>query len=144
MVDTLEIPAKPRPSHLFKKGQSGNPGGRNGYSEALIGQNTWAPDIRAKHILEKYTPAQILAFAKDIKKAPLSTSDAIVVIHLANILERDGIERERLYDRTFGKVPDKTISLNLNVDVDAAQLSDKALSLLGKLTDADDNSDLTD
>lgn len=92
------------------------------------------------------------------RKVPLSTQDAIVCVQLGNILEmRDGIERERMYDRLFGKVPDRTINLNLNLDVSPDQLSERAILLLQKIAPMDidrieskaviledDNSDLID
>jgi len=124
----------PKREYPFKKGVVQNPSG--GPVPVPYMQ---PPDQRAKIILAKYSPQQILAFAKNIKKAPLSTSDAIVVMHLAAILERDGLERERLYDRTFGKVADKQISLNLHIDTSPDKLSDKALSLLDRLTPSDDS-----
>ena len=67
---------------------------------------------------------------------------------------RDGIERERLYDRFFGKVPDRSINLNLNLDASPDQLTTRALELLQRVSpdeveelqavEAEDISDLID
>jgi hypothetical protein len=120
-------------------------------------KNVWQnPSIRAEYLIGKYQTDEIIRFAKLIangKRTPLSSQDCIVCIQLANIFQlRDGIERERLYDRTFGKVPDRSISLNLNIDATPEQLSERALALLDKIAppplpidDAtDDDSDLVD
>lgn len=103
---------------------------------------TWQPpSARADFLSSKYSTDQIIAFAKLISgghKHPLTSQDAIVCIQLANILQlRDGLERERLYDRLFGKVPDRTINLNLNLDVSPDQLSERALALLQKIMPLD-------
>lgn len=126
----LPTPAGSRPRggpNMVKGGPSLNPSGR----PPSVWQN---PSIRAEQLVAKYSPEQIIKFAKNIKKAPLSSADAIIIIQLANILQlRDGIERERLYDRTFGKVPDRTINLNLNLDATPQQLSERALALLNSI-----------
>lgn len=96
------------------------------------------PQERAKTLCDEYTPAQIVEFAKKIrdgKSTPLTTPDAIIVVHLANIFSADGLERERLYDRTFGKVPERIMTLNINLDVAPEQLQDSALAILNKLTE---------
>ena len=100
--------------------------------------STWAePRLRAEALSAKYEPDQIIKFAQEIaagKKTPLSSQDAIICINLANIYEmRSGEERERLYNRIFGKVPDKAINLNLNIDATPQQLSDRAQALLDDL-----------
>ena len=96
------------------------------------------PAIRAKQLIAKYQSDEILALAERIQngkaKNEINTQDAIIITHLARAL-RDGIERERLYDRTFGKVPDRSVNLNIDADTDADQLSDKAMDLLATLTD---------
>ena len=95
------------------------------------------PRLRADYLAQKYSSDQIIAFAKAIaagEKTPLSQQDCIVAINLANIYEmRSGEERERLYNRIFGKVPDKAININLNIDATPQQLSDRAQALLDDL-----------
>ena len=54
---------------------------------------------------------------------------------LANGLKGDGLERERILDRMFGKVPDRSVNLNINIDTDPDQLSDKAMAMLARLED---------
>ena len=122
--------ALPASKRWIKGMPSPNPSGK-------IQTSVQPPEQRAKILLAKYSPQQIMAFAKDIKKAPLSTPDAIIVMHLANVLNADGLERERLYDRTFGKVPDRAININLNLDSTPEQMSERALALLGELLPAE-------
>jgi len=103
---------------------------------------TWQPPAqRAEYLVAKYGSDEIIAMAKLIaagKKSPLSSQDCVVCIQLANIYElRDGAERERLYDRTFGKVPDRAININLNLDSTPEQMSERALALLGELLPAE-------
>lgn len=123
---------------------------------------TWQPPAqRAEYLSTHYTPNELIKMAVEIaagKSTKLSTQDAIVCVQIANILQmRDGVERERLYDRLFGKVPDRTINLNLNLDASPDQLSERALALLQKIAPMDieqieceaviledDNSDLVD
>lgn len=93
------------------------------------------PGSRAKILLEKFGVDQIIKFSKNIKKAPVSSFDGMLIIQMGNILVlRDGLERERLWDRMFGKVPDKNININLNLDAPSDQLRNRALDLLEKLS----------
>lgn len=99
---------------------------------------TWqSPSVRAEYLVRKYSTAQIIAYAKlisDGKKTKISSPDAIIVVQLANVLQlRDGLERERLYDRLFGKVPDKVLNLNINLDATPSQLSERANALLQRI-----------
>lgn len=115
---------------------------------------TWQPPSqRAEYLTTKFKTHELIAFAKQIangeRVSQLSSQDAIVCIQLANIYQlRDGLERERMYDRLFGKVPDRTINLNLNLDVSPDQLSQRAITLLQKIAPMDieqieaDDSDL--
>lgn len=119
----------------YKKGDpSPNPSGKP--------PSTWQPPAqRAEALTRFYTPKEITRMAKAIsagKDTPLSSQDAIVCVHLANIYKADGLERERLYDRTFGKVPDRQVNVNVNLDVAPEQLSDRALTLLEKIAPVDD------
>ena len=108
-----------------------NPQGRG----ALPPSVTWQdPGVRGKYLIQKYGVKEILKFAKNIKKAPLSTHDAQIVAQIARSLE-DGAELERFQNRTFGKVPDKQINLNMNIDATPEQLSERALELLARISD---------
>ncbi len=96
------------------------------------------PQERAKTLTQEYTPEQIIDLAERVregKKSGLTTPDAIIIVHLANIFKADGLERERLYDRTFGKVPERVLNLNINLDAAPEQLSETAHNLLDKLLD---------
>jgi hypothetical protein len=97
-------------------------------------QVTWQdPGSRGKVLLDKYGPAEIIKFAtSSIKKTPLSTQDYQLVKQLARTFE-SGDELERFNNRSFGKVPDKQINLNVNLDVSPEQLSERALALLATI-----------
>lgn len=132
------IPA--RESELIErpKGKSGNPAWFKGMpsprstAAASVFQN---PGDRARLLLQKHGAEQLIKWSKNIKKAPVSSFDAMLIIQMGNILVlRDGLERERLWDRMFGKVPDKQININLNLDANAEQLRTGALALLDKLS----------
>jgi hypothetical protein len=113
-----------------KGGPSPNPHGRIPPKTV-----TWEdPGIRGKFLIQKYGIKEILKFAKNIKKAPLSTQDAQIVAQIARSFE-DGQELERFQNRTFGKVPDKQINLNVNLDVSPEQLSERAMELLARISD---------
>lgn len=127
---------RPRGNPNWSKGMpSQNPSGRP--------TQTWQPPSqRAEYLTTKFKTHELIAFAKLIangeRVSQLSSQDAIVCIQLANIYQlRDGIERERMYDRLFGKVPDRTINLNLNLDVSPDQLSERATALLRKIAPMD-------
>jgi len=132
---------------MLPKRKPPNPGGNKAWHKGMapVGgkpATTWQPPaVRAEFLTAKYQPHQLISMAKLISEGKpcreLSSQDAVVCIHLANILQmRDGVERERLYDRTFGKVPDRTINLNLNLDCTPEQLSQRAIALLQKIAPA--------
>lgn len=132
----MTLEKRKRGNPAFYKGMpSNNPGGKPAM--------TWQPPSqRAEYLTTKFKTHELIAFAKLIangeRVSQLSSQDAIVCIQLANIYQlRDGIERERMYDRLFGKVPDRTINLNLNLDVSPDQLSERATALLRKIAPVD-------
>jgi hypothetical protein len=82
----------------FQLGLSGNPAGR---SVQLFQDYT----KRTAHLMEKYTPEQLVALASNLPKLSreCSTFDGLIVVNLANAFKYDGKERERLLDRLLGK-----------------------------------------
>lgn len=127
-------PQKPkrRGNPAFYKGMpSLNPGGKLKDENKIKWQD---PGSRARYLIEKYGPHDIFRFANSkIKKTPLSTQDYQIVKQIARSFE-DGQELERFQNRTFGKVPDKNINLNINLDATPEQLSERALELLSRIT----------
>lgn len=97
------------------------------------------PGARAKMLVEKHGPARILKALRDQKflETEFSTYDGMIIIGIGNALKGSGDERERLFNRMFGKVPDKTISLNVNIDIQPEALSQRANELLNRIA-ADD------
>lgn len=93
------------------------------------------PGPRAKALVQKHGPATVLRAMRDEKfmDANFTTYDAMIIAGLANSINGSGEERERMFNRMFGKVPDKTINLNLNIDITPDQLSAKASALLAQL-----------
>lgn len=65
---------------------------------------------------------------------PLSTGDILLVGRIARA-SRDDNALDKLHDRTFGKVPDRNINLNINADVDPEKLSEQAAEMLARLQD---------
>lgn len=97
------------------------------------------PGARAKVLVEQHGTQAILAALKDEEElAKFSTYDAMLIMGIANSLKGNGDERERMFNRMFGKVPDKSINLNLNVDVSPEQLTTRADKLLDDLGDDSD------
>lgn len=105
------------------------------------------PGPRLRALVEKHGIAHILKAMNSEKYLAdnFSAYDGLLIMGLANGLKGDGVERERLLDRMFGKVPDRAINVNLNLETDPSQLSDKALELLARLTPMiEDDSDLVE
>src|SRR5271156_663472 len=77
------------------------------------------PGPRGRYLVEKFGTAQILQWYEALKikeerkKVPLSAADCLIIGRLARA-QFDGLELERFHDRTFGKVPDRNINLNVN------------------------------
>jgi hypothetical protein len=142
IADLIDItPPKPKRkgNPLLVKGYVLNPNGRNGNVNKEENKIKWQdPASRARYLLEKYTPHQIFKFANSkIKHTPLSTPDYQLVRQIARTFE-DGAELERFQNRTFGKVADKSINLNINLDATPEQLSERALELLSRITPDDE------
>jgi len=123
-------------SYPWPKGQRGNPNNLN-----LKRSGLQEPGPRAKLLCEKHGVKAILAAMEDPTELDkYSTYDAMLIIGLANSLKGSEQARENMLNRMFGKVPDKQVNLNINVDADPEQLSDKAQDLLAQLSG--DDSDL--
>lgn len=139
LIDIMPPIPKKRGNPLLVKGYVLNPNGRNGVNNKEENKIKWQdPSSRARYLLEKYTPHQIFKFANSkIKHTPLSTPDYQLVRQIARTFE-DGAELERFQNRTFGKVPDKNINLNINLDATPEQLSERALDLLARITTDDE------
>lgn len=95
------------------------------------------PGPRLKHLVQEHGIASIMTAMKDVDylAKTFSTYDGMLIIGLANSLAGSGEERERMLNRMFGKVPDKQINLNLNIEVTPDQLNDRADALLDRLGD---------
>ena len=120
----------PNPPLLQKRGR-GNPNWiKNGVSP--IYQGMADPGRRRVVLLEKYGIKKILKFAKDLEKAPLTAQDGQLVMQIARSFY-DGQELERFENRAYGKVPDKSINLNVNLDGTAEELGQRAQALLDRI-----------
>lgn len=99
------------------------------------------PGTRAKVLVEVHGTEKILRAIKDEKylAANFTTYDAMIIVGIGNALKGSGDERERMFNRMFGKVPDKSINLNLNVEVGPEQLSKRAKDMLNRITGGDDD-----
>lgn len=99
------------------------------------------PGPRAKALVDMHGIEKIMKAIDDPKylAKEFSTYDGMIIMGIGNSLRGNGHERERMFDRMFGKVPDKQINLNINLDASPEQLSDRALSLLERLTDTGDD-----
>lgn len=98
------------------------------------------PGQRARYLLHKYGPDEVINLATQVRagkinKTKLSTLDAMLIVQMGNILQSDGLERERLWDRIFGKVPDRNINLNANLDISPEELSQRAKEMLARISD---------
>ena len=126
-----------------KPNKGGNPAWFKGMKTPRhgIAKGLQEPSIRLKHLAESHGIESILKAMKDEKylAKTFSTYDGMLIIGLANSLKGSDSARESLLNRMFGKVPDKQINLNVNVDSSPEQLSDRALSLLAMLGNADDS-----
>jgi len=93
------------------------------------------PGTRAKILVEKHGSEKILRALKDENylAREFSTYDGMIIIAIGNALKGSGDERERLFNRMFGKVPDKQVNLNVNVDLSPDQLSERAQELLARI-----------
>lgn len=98
------------------------------------------PGPRGRYLVEKYGMAEIMKFYKLMQQedgalaVPLSTQDCLLVGRIARA-QKDDNALDKLYDRTFGKVPDRSINLNINADVDPEKLSEQAAEMLARLAD---------
>lgn len=95
------------------------------------------PGPRAIALVEKFGAAQILEWYAMIdkgeaKKIPLGTGDILLLGRIARSI-KDGVELERFYDRSFGKVPDRNINMNVNIEADPEKLSERAADMLSRL-----------
>lgn len=98
------------------------------------------PGGRFRELIARHSPEKILKALRDEKflEKEFSTYDGVLIMAIGAALKGNGDERERMFNRMFGKVPDKTINLNLNVDVTPAALSSRAQEILGRIEeDAD-------
>lgn len=94
------------------------------------------PGDRAKILVEKHGPAKILKALndEDFLAEEFSTYDGMIIVAIGAALRGSGEERERLFNRMFGKVADKQINLNVNVETRPEQLSERAHELLARIT----------
>lgn len=95
------------------------------------------PGPRSAVLIEKFGMDKIQEFYKQIlagEKVPLSSADCLIIGRIARATKSDEAQ-ELLYNRRFGKVPDKNINLNVNVDADPEKLSERASEMLARLQD---------
>lgn len=105
------------------------------------------PGPRLKLLVENHGADVVLKAMKDEKflAEKFSVMDGMHIISLAKALKGDHQAYEHALNRMFGKVPDKAVNINLNIDADPAQLSEKANAMLGNLAGFDDDgSDLVE
>lgn len=97
------------------------------------------PGPRAKKLIEKHGIQEVMKAADDIKYAAkhFSSYDQMILAAIANAMKGNGEERERLFNRMFGKVPERTINLNVNVDIDPTKLTDRARDMLARIETSD-------
>lgn len=134
-----QAPAK-RGNPNWVKGHVANPNGRKQVSTKGIQE----PGPRMKLLLQEHGAAKILKASKDpdFLDKNFSGYDGMLIMALANSLSGNETAIENRLNRMFGKVADKQINLNLNVDADPAALSSNAFDLLGQLGAVEDDSDL--
>lgn len=125
-------------------GKAGNPAWVKGMKPPYVAKHHNAgmqdPGPRAKVLVEKHGAAAVLRAMRDEKFLAdnFSIYDGMIIIGLGNALKGSGEERERMFNRMFGKVPDKTINLNLNVEVQPSQITARAEELLEQLGNQED------
>lgn len=97
------------------------------------------PGTRAKDLVARHGAGKILRALNDERylASEFSTYDGMLIVAIGAALRGSGEERERLFNRMFGKVPDKQINLNVNVDVQPDALSARAKELLARLGDVE-------
>lgn len=123
--------ANPNPTPIAKRGR----GGRSPLPPGSFAD----PGPRARYLVERFGMTEILKWYELIKNGnaegvPLSTGDILLVGRIARA-SRDDNALDKLHDRTFGKVPDRNINLNINADVDPEKLSEQAAEMLARLQD---------
>ena len=118
---------------------------QKGFNPLRQQQGVAEPGFRTKELIKKHGIEVILKAMDDPKflAETFSSFDGMLIMGVANALKGNGEERERMLNRMFGKVPDKQINLNLNIEADPDKLSEKASTMLASLAGLDeDNSDL--
>lgn len=102
------------------------------------------PGPRTKALIEKHGIYAIQkAFADpDYLAKTFDPYDGLLIMGLAQGLRGDGKEREAMLNRMFGKVPDRAITMNLNIEVTPEQLNARADALLARLAGGDDDLEL--
>ena len=100
------------------------------------------PGPRGRYLIEKYGMAQIQDWYQILKSPdatnaqkksiPLSTGDCLLIGRIARAQTSED-SLELLHNRTFGKVPDRSINLNINAGVDPEKLSEQAAEMLARL-----------
>lgn len=93
------------------------------------------PGGRAKDLISRHSSEKILRALNDEKylTQEFSTYDGMIIVWLAQALKGDGVEREKLFNRMFGKVADKQVNVNVNVEATPESLSNKARELLSRI-----------
>lgn len=137
---TLNEPRKPL--KWYKGAPLANPRGRKAGSTGFQ-----EPNVRIKHLLQTHGIDVMLKAMKDEKflAKTFSAFDGMHIISLAKALKGDHQAYEHALNRMFGKVPDKQINLNLNIETDPDQLSERASALLGNLAGlGEEDSDLVE
>ena len=93
------------------------------------------PGPRMQALLRKHGVKEILKAIEDRNYLAdnFSSMDAMLIKGLGDSIAQGGQALENALNRMFGKVPDKAINLNLNIDATPQQLSDRAQALLDDL-----------
>lgn len=131
------IPPK-RGNPAWVKGKTTNPGGVSSLAASFED-----PGPRAKFLVKQHGIDIILKAMADpaLLAKSFSTYDGMIIMGVANSLRGNGEERERMFNRMFGKVPDKQINMNLNIDIAPEQLTNRAHDMLARLVTGDDSED---
>lgn len=123
----------------------GNPLWVKGYNPKAHILSVAEPNVRLKELVRDHGIATILKAMNEPEflAETFSTYDGMHIISLAKALKGDHQAYEHALNRMFGKVPDKQINLNLNIEADPDKLSERANGMLSSLAGLDDdNSDL--